>query len=73
MQSLPVKVLPAMWEVIGLIADNPFRMGAALRRELVGEFAARRGPFRVLYRIDTETDIVEIRAVAHRSKSYRRR
>jgi mRNA interferase RelE/StbE len=73
MQALPLKVLPAMWEVIGLIADNPFRMGAALRRELVGEFAARRGPFRVLYRVDTETGMVEIRAVAHRSKSYRRR
>jgi mRNA-degrading endonuclease RelE of RelBE toxin-antitoxin system len=45
-------------------------VGKALRFELDGLHAARRGDFRVIYRI---TDVVTIVAIEHRSDAYRTR
>lgn len=61
-----------MWELIAHVAEQPFRLGVPLQPPLLGEFSARRGPYRVLYRID-ETGGVEVTAVAHPAESYRRR
>jgi mRNA-degrading endonuclease RelE of RelBE toxin-antitoxin system len=54
-----------------LIAD-PRRAGKALRNELAGVWSARRGTFRVLYRIDDSRREVIVLQVDHRREVYRR-
>jgi len=56
----------------GDLAREPRRVGKPLRRELAGVFSARRGPYRVLYRIDDDRSIVSILRVDHRADVYRR-
>jgi mRNA interferase RelE/StbE len=69
--TLPEKVGTAVVEfVYGPLASNPQRVGKALRFELDGLHSARRGDFRVVYRI---TDRVTILAVEHRADVYRPR
>lgn len=55
------------------IAGNPKRLGKPLRFELDGRWAARRGPYRVIYALDEKAHTVTVLAVAHRSDAYRRR
>jgi mRNA-degrading endonuclease RelE of RelBE toxin-antitoxin system len=66
---LPEKVAAAAVEFIyGGLAENPHRVGKPLRRELEGMHSARRGDFRIIYRI---TDLVTIVAIDHRADIYR--
>ncbi|MGI8949118.1 MAG: type II toxin-antitoxin system RelE family toxin [Ornithinimicrobium sp.] len=58
MSKLPEKVGTAAVEsIFGPLARNPHRVGKALRFELSGLRTARRGDFRIIYRI---TDFVTI-------------
>ena len=67
---LPEKVATAVVEFIyGPLADNPQRVGKPLRFELEGLHSARRGDFRIIYRI---TDLVTILAIEHRADAYRK-
>ena len=63
--------------VIGLITgpllDDPRRVGHPLQRELEGIWSARRGTFRVLYRIEEDSKQVVVLRVDHRSDVYRPR
>lgn len=73
-QRLPEKVVTAVAEfVYGPLAANPHRVGRPLHLELTGRHAARRGSYRVVYRIDDEQRLVRIESVDHRSDIYRRR
>ena len=65
-------VASAVLETIDHIADAPRRMGKPLRLELEGLWTARRGQYRVLYRIDEEMHVVEIVTIDHRGDVYRR-
>ncbi len=66
---LPEKVATAAVEFIyGPVAENPHRIGKPLRFEMAGLHSARRGDYRVIYRI---TDVVTIVAIEHRSDAYR--
>ncbi|MBB1483134.1 type II toxin-antitoxin system RelE/ParE family toxin [Tessaracoccus sp. MC1865] len=66
---LPEKVAAAAMEFIyAPVAANPRRVGKALRREMEGLHSARRGDFRIIYRI---SDVVTIVAIDHRSDVYR--
>ena len=47
-------------------------MGKPLRLEVKGLWTARRGQYRVLYRIDEERHVVEIITIDHRADFYRR-
>ena len=70
---LPEKVATAAIEFIyGPLAENPSRMGRALRFELTGLHSAHRGDFRILYRIREETQTVYVEVIAHRADVYRR-
>lgn len=72
--GLPEKVATAVVEFIyGGLAGNPRRVGRELSLELTGFHAARRGDFRVIYRIDDEQRRVIIAAIDHRADIYRRR
>jgi len=62
----------AVLEAIDHIADAPYRMGKPLRLELEGLWSARRGPYRVIYRIDEGERLVQIITIDHRSDVYRR-
>jgi len=53
------------------LVEDPYRAGRALRSELAGIFSARRGTYRVLYRIDDERREVLFLRVDHRRDVYR--
>jgi mRNA interferase RelE/StbE len=72
LHQLPPRVLSAVIEfAFGDLAREPRRVGKPLRRELAGMYSARRGPYRVLYRIDDDS-LVLIQRVDHRADVYRR-
>jgi mRNA interferase RelE/StbE len=72
--KLPEKVATAVVEFIyGGLADNPHRVGRELHLELTGLHAARRGDFRVIYRIKDPSRHITITAIDHRADVYRRR
>lgn len=69
LSRLPEKVATAAVEFIyGPLPENPQRVGKALRFELEGLHSARRGDYRVIYRI---SDVVTITAIEHRADAYR--
>jgi mRNA interferase RelE/StbE len=71
---LPEKVVTAVGEfVYGALVDNAHRVGRPLHLDLAGRHAARRGGYRVVYRIDDVQRLIRIEAVDHRSDVYRRR
>jgi len=73
LDRLPISVAGAVVETLGAIAENPRRLGKPLRFELEGHWSARRGPYRIVYRIDDETRSVVVIAIAHRADVYRPR
>ena len=71
-ERLPEAVAFAVIDFItGPLLDNPRRVGAPLRDELEGIWSARRGTYRVLYRIDDHSREVVVLRVAHRRDIYR--
>jgi mRNA interferase RelE/StbE len=73
LDRLPISVAAAVLETLSAIASNPRRLGKPLRFELEGCFSARRGPYRVVYRIDDAAHTISVLAVAHRADVYRPR
>jgi mRNA-degrading endonuclease RelE of RelBE toxin-antitoxin system len=74
LRKLPEKVAVAAVEFCyGGLAANPARVGRPLLLDLVGLHSARRGDYRVIYAIDTDTHTVTIHDLAHRSDAYRAR
>ena len=72
--SLPENIATAVLDFItGALIENPHRVGRELRRELAGIYSARRGTYRVLYRIDEQTRTVTVLRIDHRSDVYRTR
>jgi len=72
LSRLPEKIGAAVVELCyGPLADNPTRLGKPLRFELEGLYCARRGDYRVIYRIDPEGHCVQMGAIEHRSEAYR--
>jgi len=73
-QRLPLAVAAAVWEFCnGPLRDEPHRVGKPLRRQLAGYFSARRGAYRVIYRLDDSARIVHVVRIEHRSDAYRPR
>lgn len=71
-ERLPEAVAFAVIDFItGPLLDDPRRVGAPLRDELDGIWSARRGTYRVLYRIDDRSREVVVLRVAHRRDFYR--
>ena len=66
--ALPEKVATAAVEFIyGSLAYNPRRASRPLRNELEGLHSARRGDFRIIFRISDEVTIL---AIEHRADAY---
>jgi mRNA interferase RelE/StbE len=71
---LPEKVATSVVEFLyGSLAANPHRVGNPLRLGLSGLHSARRGDYRVIYRIDAAIRQVAVLAIEHRSDVYRPR
>ncbi len=71
-ETLPEAVAAAAYEFITepLLAD-PHRIGKRLLPPMDDRFSARRGTYRVIYRIDYKDRIVTVVDVAHRRTAYR--
>ncbi|MDQ2837370.1 MAG: type II toxin-antitoxin system RelE/ParE family toxin [Actinomycetota bacterium] len=53
------------------LIENPQRVGKQLRDDLAGIWSARRGTYRVLYRINNEKHEVIVLRIEHRGDVYR--
>lgn len=72
MDRLPEKAAAAAVEFcFGPLAATPHRVGKPLIRELADQHVARRGDYRVIYRIDDNGDVVLVLRVEHRRDIYR--
>lgn len=70
-ETLPLGVAFAVFEFIrGPLAQNPQLVGAALRAPFEGYYRARRGAYRIRYRIDEEARLVVVVDVDHRRDAY---
>jgi mRNA interferase RelE/StbE len=73
-ERLPEAVAVAVIDLItGPLLADPHRLGHRLTRELKRIWSARRGTFRVLYRIDEAKREVTVLRVDHRGDAYRPR
>jgi mRNA interferase RelE/StbE len=71
---LPEKVATAVVEFLyGSLAANPHRAGKPLKLGLTGPHSARRGDYRVIYRVDDHHHRIDVVAIEHRSDAYRPR
>jgi mRNA interferase RelE/StbE len=71
---LPEAAAAAIVEfMVGPLATSPRRVGHPLQRELAGLWAARRGPYRVVYEVDDEKGVVGVLRIDHRADVYRSR
>lgn len=70
-QDLPEKIATAAFEfIMGALRHNPRRVGKPLREPLAPLYAARRGEYRVIYRIVDQHLVIEIVSIAHRRDAY---
>jgi mRNA interferase RelE/StbE len=73
-EELPEPIANAVIDFItGPLIEQPQRVGRALRHELAGIHSARRGTYRVLYRIDDDAREVIVLRIEHRGSVYRSR
>lgn len=70
-EQLPASAAFAAWEFIkGPLCGAPHRVGAPLNAPFEGLWRARRGEYRVRYRIDEEKHQVVVMDVDHRREAY---
>jgi len=70
--DLPLEVAAAAIETMsGSIAANPRRAGKPLHEPFDGYYSARRGTYRIMYRINEDKRVVEVHSIRHRRDSYR--
>jgi mRNA-degrading endonuclease RelE of RelBE toxin-antitoxin system len=69
--GLPLAVAAAVLEFLtGVLVQNPHRVGKPLLREVAGYHSARRGTYRVVYRIDDQARTVHVVRLDHRADVY---
>jgi mRNA interferase RelE/StbE len=68
---LPISVAAAVLETLDAIAENPKRLGKRLALEHEGRWSARRGPYRIIYELLEEEQLVRVVAMGHRRDVYR--
>lgn len=71
---LPEGVPAAIVEfMLGALVGAPRRVGHPLQRELADLWAARRGPYRVVYEVDDDAGVVRVLRIDHRADVCRPR
>jgi len=72
--ELPEKIAAAAFEcIMGALRDNPRRVGKPLREPLAPLYSARRGEYRIIYRIVEQRLVIEVVSVMHRRDADARR
>ena len=73
LQRLPHKVATAVAEfVLTTLPSAPHRLSKPLRYEFESWRVARRGDYRVTFRIDDDARVLNIGRIEHRAHVYRR-
>jgi mRNA interferase RelE/StbE len=71
-EQLPEAFAFAAYDLImGPLLDNPQPVGKRLRPPLDARYSARRGTYRVIYRIDDDHRQIVVVGVIHRFDAYR--
>lgn len=71
-EGLPASIAFAAYQfIVGPLLANPHRVGKQLMPPLADRHSARRGTYRVVYRIDEAKQTVTVLAVSPRSDAYR--
>jgi len=71
-ELLPEPVAAAAYEFMtGPLLSQPHRVGKRLLPPLDDRFSARRGTYRIIYRIDEDARVVTVVDVGHRRDIYR--
>lgn len=71
---LPERTAAAIVEfIVGPLLEAPERVGKPLQRELAGYLSARRGAYRVVYRVDRSDRVIRVVRIEHRADVYRQR
>ncbi|AKU18472.1 type II toxin-antitoxin system RelE family toxin [Luteipulveratus mongoliensis] len=71
---IPPRYAVAIVEFItAVLPTNPHRLGKPMHNELEGLHGARRGDYRVLYRIDGDGRTVYVHRIDHRGRVYKAR
>ena len=72
-ERLPESVAAAVLEFCEVtLALSPRRVGKPLFGPLAGCYGARRGTYRIVYRIDADAKVVEVLDIDHRADIYHR-
>ncbi|MDQ2851389.1 MAG: type II toxin-antitoxin system RelE/ParE family toxin [Actinomycetota bacterium] len=72
LDRLPPKVAVAVVEFVTVVLPtNPHRLSKPLRFELEGLHVARRGDYRVTFRIDEDDHVLRIGRIEHRAHIYK--
>jgi len=73
-ERLPERLAAAVLEfALEALLESPKVVGKPLRGELTGLWVARRGPYRVVYEIDSKRHVIAILRIEHRADVYRPR
>lgn len=71
-ERFPEAVAFAAFEFInGPLLDNPYRVGRRLLAPLDDRYSARRGSYRIIYRIDEKAHTVTVLDADHQSGVYK--
>lgn len=71
-ERLPESVAFAAYKlIVGPLLESPHRIGKRLMPPLDDRHSARRGTYRVIYRINDQQMRVTVVAMTHRSEAYR--
>lgn len=71
-ETLPEVVAAAAYEFItGPLLAEPYRVGKRLLPPLADRYSARRGTYRIIYRVDDQVRVVTVVDVSHRRDAYR--
>lgn len=71
-ENLPLDIAIAAMETIsGPLTTDPHRVGKPLNEPFDGYQSARRGTYRIIYRINEDKHTVEIHSIRHRRDAYR--
>ncbi|HEX8094065.1 type II toxin-antitoxin system RelE family toxin [Jatrophihabitans sp.] len=71
-QAVPPRIAePLLAFVFGSLAEEPRRRGKPLQGELAGRWSARRGDYRIVYRLDDDTKTMYVLKIARRVDVYR--
>jgi mRNA interferase RelE/StbE len=70
-ERLPLKIAMAAWAFVdGPLRDNPHQVGHPLRAPFEDHWSARRGTYRVRYRIDEDKHAVIVLDIVPRADAY---